>query len=91
MSCPICGEYFNDFDREPEYSKDLDTTVCEQCLKSVEEKHKTTGKFVVHKCNECKNITKVEFIKYKKRGRSLGSKNTPKPPEGTKTLEAWEK
>lgn len=89
MSCPACGEYFNDFDREPKYCKDLDITVCEQCLKLVEEKHKTTGRFAVHKCKDCKSITRVEFIKYKKRGRSLGSKNTPKPPKGTRTLEAW--
>jgi hypothetical protein len=89
MSCPACGEYFNDFDREPKYCKDLDITVCELCVAAIEKMHKITGRFEVHKCKECKHITKVEFIKYKKRGRSPGSKNTPKPPEGIKTLEEW--
>lgn len=40
-------------------------------------------------CGECKNITKVEFIKYGKRDRPTGSKNTPKPPEGIRSPEEW--
>lgn len=89
MSCPACGEYFDDFDREPKYCKELDITVCEHCQKRIEEMHKVTGKFVVHKCKECKHITKVKFIKYEKRGRPVGSTNIPKPPKGVKSLENW--
>lgn len=90
MSCPICGEYLNDFDRKPKYVKELDLTVCEHCLERVEQRHKTDGKYVVHRCKECKHVRKVEFIKYRKRGRPLGSKNTPKAPDGTRTLGEYE-
>lgn len=90
MSCPICGEYFNDFDHGPKHVKELDLMVCEQCLGRIERRHKIDGKYVVHRCKECGHVREVEFVKYKKRRRPVGSKNVPKEPDGIRTLGDYE-
>lgn len=78
MSCPICGKYYFDEESDAHFCKELDIMICDDCLKKVEENHKVTGKFVVNKCKCCGNITSLEWVQYKKRGRPAGSKNKTK-------------
>lgn len=74
MSCPVCGDlFFDEYDMK--YSKELDIVVCGDCRNKVEEHHKVDGKYIVHRCKECRQVTSVEWKKYKKKGRPIGSKN----------------
>lgn len=78
MTCPGCGEEFDDFDHEMRYNKALGIAVCERCDERIDNHHEVDGKYVVHKCKECGHITKLEWVAYKKRGRPAGSKNKAK-------------
>lgn len=86
MSCPICGEYYFSEEDDQHYIKELDIFACCDCAEKVEKHHKIDGKYVVKKCRECGHIKEVFFIRYKKRGRKLGSKNKPKPGEPHQTV-----
>ena len=81
MPCDMCGEYYFNEETDGHFCKELDITICDDCQKKVEEHHEIEGKFVVHKCSECHKLKEVIWIKYKKRGRAVGSKNKPKPGE----------
>lgn len=91
MTCPVCGEYYFNEETDSHFCKELDLMICDDCLKKVEEYHKVTGKFVVHKCNECGHVKNVEWIPYKNRGRPSGSENkeTIKKKKGQKHLTKW--
>lgn len=81
MPCDLCGEYYDDEESDGHYCKELDITICDECQKNVEEHHKVDGKIVVLRCSECHKVKEVKWVKYKKRGRTLGSKNKPKSGE----------
>lgn len=91
MTCPGCGEEFDDFDHEARYNQVLHIAVCEKCDERIEKHHLIDGKYVVHKCKECGHITKLEWIPYKKRGRPSGSKNkiTANQEKAQKHLTKW--
>ena len=86
MPCDLCGEYYFNEETDGHRSKELDIIICDDCQKKVEEHHKVDGKFVVIKCSECHKVKEVKWMKYKKRGRMLGSKNKPKPGEPQQTV-----
>ncbi len=91
MTCPSCGEEYDDFNHEVKYNEALDIYVCEKCDRKIENHHLINGKYIVHKCKECGHIRKLEWIPYKKRGRPIGSRNkgTANEEKAQKLLTKW--
>lgn len=91
MTCPGCKEEFDDFDHEEKYNTSLGIALCEKCDERVENHHLIDGKYTVHKCKCCGNITSLEWVPYKKRGRPAGTKNkeTTKQDNAQKHLTKW--
>lgn len=86
MPCDMCGEYYPDEESDSNYCQELDITVCDECLKRIEVHHKVDGKYMVDRCSECGEVKGVKWIKYKNRGRPVGSKNKPKPSESVQAV-----
>jgi len=74
MACPLCGES-REYDDMMKFNSILKVLLCSDCNRKVEENHKVKGKYKVIKCRSCKQIKKIEWIPYKRKGRKKGSKN----------------
>lgn len=58
--------------------KDPGIIVCRDCYDFLEVNNKVNGRLIIKICRGCGKLKKVEFKKYKKKGRPQGSGNVIK-------------
>ena len=76
MTCAMCGSDFT-FD-ERIYLDGESLLVCPTCKRRFEAMHEQAGRFSIVKCPTCRQVERVAFPPYKKKGRPPGSRNHSK-------------